>query len=1099
MEKLRDQLEDLRREAAADAADMEKLRAQRVELRRAVAQQAVELNSLREGTLERNGQASLLRLDLARRKAETAHLREELALRIAQYERIAGSTLWRLLSPIRHAAGRFPGPVRVARRMARLLWLVASLRAPRRLALLRRRRAEIALLAGSPLFDRAWYCAAYPEAAGTDPIAHYVWVGADAGFDPHPLFDTDWYAQRHPELAASGTNPLVHFLCVGAARGDDPHPLFDTAYYLAQAPEAAGGGAPALLHYMARPRSDPRSATPFFDPAGYMMEHAAARQSGLDPLVHYARHGAAAGLDPHPLFDTAWYHASCPEARGSGLSPLAHFLREGAARGHRPSPLLDPDEPLLALRALAFETAQDTNKAPDVTIIVPAFGHYFETARCLRAVMRRSGNSLRIEVILVDDRPSQPIAPLFAGVAGLRVMVNPRNLGFVRSCNAAARLATGRHLVFLNNDTVVHQDWLAPMVRLADSDPSIGMVGAKLLNTDGTVQEAGGAILSDGWGRPYGRAEDPSDPAYNFVREVDCVIGACFLVQRDAFRAVGGLDDRYAPAFYEEFDLAFALRAAGHRVMYQPASVVTHLDGTSYGTATRDTLSTRNHALFCRKWAAELAAQAAPGSSPFLWRERPRPGGTILMVEDAVPQHDKHAGAQATRQYIRLLISLGLKVVYWPYDGQAPQPYTAQMQQDGVEVLHLPVRLPDWLRENGRHIDYVWAARPYVTSSVLDAILRETGAPLIYLTHDLHYLREERRYGVDGDQQALTEARELKRIELGIFRTADAVLTFSEDEAAVIRREVPEAVVRTAPLFFYYASPEPAGGPEGRTDLLFVGGFRHPPNVDAAVWLVREIMPLVWREVPEARVAIVGSHAPPEVEALQGERVEVAGHVPDLSTHYARARVSINPLRFGAGVKGKIINSLAMGLPVVTTGIGNEGLNLRDGVEALVGNTPAQIADYTISLYRDDALWRSLSRAGAEVIGRRFSERSARELVQELLCLRICPVCGHLARSLTEAQRSNWYQAIGCKACYALTRTQSLAEFCYARTGAKASQAWPMCCPPWRSWMCTSSAATARSPHCSVPCPGSAARTISKGWRRARRAPTVLSVRICSS
>ena len=211
----------------------------------------------------------------------------------------------------------------------------------------------------------------------------------------------------------------MHFLREGAARGEDPHPLFDTAYYLAQAPEAAAGGAPALLHYMARPRSDLRSAVPFFDPAGYLMEHAAARQSGLDPLVHYARHGVAAALDPHPLFDTAWYLASCPEARDSRLSPLAHFLREGAAKGYRPSPLLDPDEPLLPLRALSFATAQDTDKAPDVTIIVPAYGHYFETARCLRAVMRRSGGELRTEIILVDDRPSEPIAPLFAGVSGL--------------------------------------------------------------------------------------------------------------------------------------------------------------------------------------------------------------------------------------------------------------------------------------------------------------------------------------------------------------------------------------------------------------------------------------------------------------------------------------------------------------------------------------------------------------------------------------------------------------------------------------------------------------------------------------------------------
>ena len=185
-------------------------------------------------------------------------------------------------------------------------------------------------------------------------------------------------------------------------------------------------------------------------------------------------------------------------------------------------------------------------------------------------------------------------------------------------------MATGRHLLFLNNDTTVHPDWLAPLVRLADADPQVGMVGAKLLNTDGTLQEAGGAILSNGWGQLYGAGDDPALPQYNHVREVDVVVGACILVPRRAWDRVGGFDDRYAPAFYEEFDLAFALRDAGMRVLYQPASQVTHHGSNSYGAEARDRQSLLNHARFCAKWARLLPGQPAPGAAPFQQRERPR-------------------------------------------------------------------------------------------------------------------------------------------------------------------------------------------------------------------------------------------------------------------------------------------------------------------------------------------------------------------------------------------------------------------------------------------------------------------------------------------
>ena len=912
-----------------------------------------------------------LRLDLAREGAERARLAAEYSAVSA----ITRSTMWQLSQSLRRVAARRPRLARLAVRAIRALRLLRAGRA--RQALRRQRRADMAVLAGHPLFDHVWYSGRYlPGQPGTDPVAHYLWLGAAAGHDPHPLFDTAWYAARHPGLGLA--NPFADYLRRGMAAGEDPHPLFDAAFYCAQAPEAAGQ---ALRHYAARRAGDPRCPTRFFDVAGYLADNPDAAASRFDPVTHFLTVGAAEDRNPHALFDIAWYrHTHLGGA--AGINPLAHWLREGAAAGLAPHPLFPGVEPDDAALGLPPQGA-----APAVSVIVPVYGRMLDTTRCLYALARRSGD-MAFEVILADDRPAAPVAPLLAWVSGLRTHVNPVNMGFLRNCNAAARLARGRHIVFLNNDTVVHEGWLGPLVRLADSDPKIGIVGCKLLNRDGTVQEAGGALLDDGWGRPHGAGQDPTLPEFNYVREVDVVIGASFLVRRAAFEAVGGFDDRYAPAYYEEFDLAFALRSRGLRVMYQPASVVTHLDGSTYGKAERDAHSLRNHAKFCRKWADAVGAQPSRRVPLFVSRQRPA-AGTILVMEDRVPEPDKNAGAAAIAQYVALLVSLKLRVVYYPHDGQARQPGTSALEQQGVEVLCHPVVLQDWLSENGRFLDFVWSSRPYVSGHLIDQLRRDTGAPILYLTHDLHYLRETRRYALDRDPMALEEATRMREVELGIFAKVDCVLSFSEDEAQVIREAVPQATVRVLPLFFYEGA-QPVGDAASfatRRKLLFVGGFNHVPNVDAALWLVREIMPALWRTHPDAQVSIVGAEPPEELRALSGPRVQVTGHVPDLAQSYAEARVSVNPLRFGAGVKGKIVASLAVGLPVVTTSIGNEGIRLEDGMEALIGDTPDAIAAHIAALLDDDARCRDLAVAGGAVIERRFSKASARALVSEMLGL----------------------------------------------------------------------------------------------------------------
>ncbi len=379
-------------------------------------------------------------------------------------------------------------------------------------------------------------------------------------------------------------------------------------------------------------------------------------------------------------------------------------------------------------------------------------------------------------------------------------------------------------------------------------------------------------------------------------------------------------------------------------------------------------------------------------------RERPPPGGRILVVDDRVPEPDKHAGAVATFDWLRLMREAGLRVTYAPHDRDHPEPYTATLQQMGIEVLYGDLDLQAWLAGNGGCLDWVWAARPDVTEPLLDAVERFAPGRLIYFTHDLHFLREQRRFELEGDFRSLEESRRVRRVERDIFRRARLVITPSADEVRVIQELVPSADARAVPLYSVPAAPLLARMDQeafaGRDTVLFVGGYAHPPNLDAALWLAREIMPLVWQEAPEVHLVLAGSKPPPELLALADGRIEVPGWVSDLGPFYARAHLSICPVRYGAGVKGKIIESLQAGVPVVTTAVGNEGLGLRDGIEALVGDTPEALAAGALALLRDPVLCARLVEAGAAVLRRRFGEDVTRRVLMEVLGQDACPACG---------------------------------------------------------------------------------------------------------
>ena len=664
--------------------------------------------------------------------------------------------------------------------------------------------------------------------------------------------------------------------------------------------------------------------------------------------------------------------------RGSVERARAHLRRVPQAQR---LPLVVPD------RAPFAPFALPTSDAPTASIVIPVYGQFAHTLACLRALAAHPP-ACAFEVIVVDDGSEDETPQALPQVAGVRYHRRAANGGFVAACNDGARLARGDMLVFLNNDTAPQPGWLDALLRTFTTHPDAGIVGAQLLYPDGRLQEAGGVVFRDGSGWNYGRFGSPQDPRYGYLRDADYVSGAALAVPRTMFESVGGFAERYAPAYYEDTDLAFAVRAAGKRVLYQPGARVVHDEGSTSGTdvgSGTKAYQVRNRARFAEHWATALAAQPAAGTlpSPAVIHRHQR---QVLIVDALTPQPDRDSGSLRLVNLMRLLREEGAHVVFLPANRAHDGRYTEALQQLGVEVWYAPfaARAPGWLREHGGRFDCALVSRHYVASDFLPLLRRHAPqATLLFDSVDLHFLRERRAAELAGDAGLRRAAERTRTRELAMMAQADVTLVVSEHERALLARDAPDARVELLSNLHEVAGP---GLPFGqRRDVVFVGGFRHPPNVDAVSWFVREVWPQVRGRLPDITFHCIGGDVPPEIAMLaEVPGVRIHGHVPDLLPYMEGARVAVAPLRYGAGVKGKINLSMAHGQPVVATLCAVEGMHLVDGDDVLVAGDANAFADALVGLYGDETRWRRLAARGLDHVARHFSMDAARATVRRL-------------------------------------------------------------------------------------------------------------------
>jgi GT2 family glycosyltransferase len=797
--------------------------------------------------------------------------------------------------------------------------------------------------------------------------------------------------------------------------------LFDAAHYLQLYPLIRYSIRSPLEHYVGHGEREGRLPNAGFNPFYYAQQLTPGENKWHSLLVHYIKQGAKENYDPNPEFSTRLYRKK--HKLDSDKNPLAHYLnraKEGTSENQsdlasiEPSqnnrfsytPLMSEIEEIIAdvssqsledkLASLNFEKNSVSGTTPKVSIIIPFYNKFEYTVNCLFALQLQSFTDY--EIILVDDASDNSECRKLASIKGVTLIRNRKNAGYLASCNKAANKSQAEYILQLNNDTLPLQGWLENLVKTFEYYPDTGVAGSLMLGEDGLIQEAGGIIFNDASGYNYGRGKHHSESRFNYCREVNFCSGASILIKRSVWKKLGGYDDRYTPAYYEDADIAMAAHESGYKVIYNPFSRLVHYEGVSSGTNVTQGVKRYqeiNKDKFYRKWKTQLDARppVPPANHIDQYVRGQVKRGWILWIDSNTPTPDKDAGSIETVHFFERALEDGWGVSFIPWDAFRHEGrYTTDLQYMGIECLYdgaAPAQSPaDCLEQLDDVYDVVVLSRATVAKYTYPLIKsRFPNAKIIFNTVDLHFLRYERelellkkhpKYKMPARSQKVS-----KQDELFLVKACDATIVVSEVEAQIICQSITSANIAVIPLFGDVI--ERVNSYEKRLNVGFIGGYQHPPNVDAVKYFVADIWPLVRLRIKDCKFIIAGSHVSDEVSGLASKSVEVRGFVPTVGEFLEGVRIMVAPLRYGAGIKGKIVSGLCHGVPQVVSHEASEGMGLEHDNDVMIAQSPEQFADLIIKLYNDQGLWEKMADNATKAAERLYSKEVLSVKISDLL------------------------------------------------------------------------------------------------------------------
>jgi GT2 family glycosyltransferase len=613
---------------------------------------------------------------------------------------------------------------------------------------------------------------------------------------------------------------------------------------------------------------------------------------------------------------------------------------------------------------------------PQVSIVLVLYNQAELTFGCLASIAETlADGDLGVEVVILDNASTDRTSELLERIDGAEIIRSDTNQHFLKGVNRAAGMATGRTLLLLNNDAQLLPGAVAAALRTLDAEEDIGAVGGRIILPDGTLQEAGSILWNTGAAAGYGRGQDPNGPDAMFQRDVDYCSGAFLLTPMSVWRELGGFDEAFAPAYYEETDYCVRLWKSGRRVVFDPDVAIIHYEfGSSGSTEAALAQQQVNHRIFVQRHRDWLDLQFPPDPLNVLAARTARSDSPrVLVIEDRVPKVELGSGYPRANRLLHELVEAGAEVTLFPCHRVPETWHSVRRALDKrIEVLIKAEasQIGAYLEARREHFDAIIVCRPHNMAALERAVGFQRDligrTRVIYDAEALFVTRDLQQRAASGHAATESERHRLVAEEAALTRLADSVLSVSGAE-----RETLENYGAKEVLILGHALDETPleTGFEERQRIVFLGAIHQEeaPNADAVRWFAQDILPGLRRKLdPATRLSVVGLNRAPSIAAMNGGELELRGMVDDLRAALSDARVMVVPTRLGAGIPHKVHQAAALGIPMVVTGLIADQLGWQDGQEVLVADDSAAFAEAVARLYRDQALWERLRRGALD-------------------------------------------------------------------------------------------------------------------------------------
>lgn len=614
--------------------------------------------------------------------------------------------------------------------------------------------------------------------------------------------------------------------------------------------------------------------------------------------------------------------------------------------------------------------AQNNTK---VSIIIPTYEDFFYTALCLKSLSSMKTN-ITFEIILVDDSRVNHKINEFNHIKNITIISNPTNLGYIESCNIGAKKAVGDYIYLLNNDTYVTDFAIDNLIEAFNIFPNVGAVGSKLFYEDLTLQECGGLISTDGKAYRIGTMLNGNLSKFNFTQIVDYCSAASLLLKKNDYHSVGGLSSLYKPAYYEDVDLSFKLKQKKLITLVTPKSSVIHLESKSLGhsgTNVKNKQLKNNRIIFLNKWKKKLSERVIKKDLGY-----GKTKNSIIIFEENIITPLNDAGSLSIFNFAKIFQSLGFHIVFiFKHHNLNQMQDIDLLEKHGFQVLNFNFNLDSksknifekTLSDNFIVPKIFYLARPegfYYFYNFLSLFFTDhlhKNIKVIYDTLDLHFLRLTRESQVKANKENLLDTtiehiNIVKRLELHNIKIADLSLIRSNKEISLLVKEmIPKNKLFN--LSLVYQSPKIFSSYKDTEGIFFVANFLHLPNVDALYYLLNDIYPYFSNKLKKVNLYIVGKNGRnlSKVKKIN-KNIIFIDFIEDINKFICNRRINIAPLRYGAGVKGKIAQALINGIPTISNEIGFEGMTIKNR-NAYIASNSQDFARKIEKLYFNKNKW----------------------------------------------------------------------------------------------------------------------------------------------